>query len=51
MPIAVQAAEQMGDEYQRLPPQAQAGVRQCGYSVERLSYDGDGPAENVAVAP
>jgi len=31
------------DEYQRLPPQAAAAVRQCGYSVERLRYDGDGP--------
>jgi uncharacterized protein CbrC (UPF0167 family) len=31
------------NEYQRLPPQAQAAVRQCGYSVERLRDDGDGP--------
>jgi uncharacterized protein len=31
------------DEYQRLQPQAQAAIRQCGYAVERLRNDGDGP--------
>jgi uncharacterized protein CbrC (UPF0167 family) len=26
-----------------LPPPAQAAVRECGYSAERLRYDGNGP--------